>query len=431
MPSQIQLAKPPEPIFNEREEIQYLLGNPPGWMLRFGLSSLAGIVVFLLGLSYFIRYPDVIESKIILTTVHPPIRVLATASGRVSALLSADHQLVEQGEVLAVLENAADWTDVRQLEAWLQHPLEPTPAGLRVGELQGPWSAFTQHWNEFRYYRSNNGTAERIAHLRRQILQLEAMEKVLLAQKNTQQAAFDLALKDRQRQQNLHANGIISDLEAEKAEAAFLQQQQQLEGAAAAFIQNRMQIRQIESQITDLGQNNNDQFNEKELTLAEDRQRLLSAVIEWKQRYLVQAPIRGRVSLSTVWSPQQPVAAGDEILAVVPLESDTNARRVIGKAMLLVANSGQVKAGMKGLIRLDGFPAQQFGALEATVSNIALVPQKDAYVLNLELPHALRTTYGKEVTLRQEMSGTVRIVTDDQRILSRIFNRLRDLLKNS
>lgn len=431
MPSSIQLASSPDPILNEREEIQYLLGNPPGWMLRFGLSSLAGIVAFLLALSYFIRYPDVIESKVLLTTVHPPIRVLANGGGRVSALFSTDHQLVEQGQVLAVLENAARWTDVLQLEKWLQHTSGPAPEGLQLGELQGAWSEFTQHWNDFRYYQNNNGLDERLAHLHRQIAQLDAMEKILQAQKNTQQASFDLALKDRQRQQRLHAEGVVSDMEFEKAETAFLQQQQQLEGAEAALIQNRMQIRQTESQITDLGQNNSDQRNDKELTLAEDRQRLLSAIAEWKQGYLVRAPIRGRVSLSTVWSAQQPIHAGDEILAVVPLESDSSGRQVIGKAMLAVNNSGQVKAGMRGLIRLDGFPAQKYGALEATVSNIALVPQKDAYVLDLDLPHALRSTYGKDIALRQEMSGTVRIVTEDQRILDRLFNRLRDLLKNS
>lgn len=39
------------------------------------------------------------------------------------------------------------------------------------------------------------------------------------------------------------------------------------------------------------------------------------------------------------------------------------------------------------------------------------------------------TSYGKKVAFRQEMSGQVRIITEDLRVIERIFGQLRDLLK--
>ena len=76
----------PDLRLNDREQIQYLLGNPPSWMMRYGIMVMAGFFMMLLSLSYFIRYPDIIEARVYLVTAHPPIRILAKSSGPVSEL---------------------------------------------------------------------------------------------------------------------------------------------------------------------------------------------------------------------------------------------------------------------------------------------------------------------------------------------------------
>jgi hypothetical protein len=87
------------------------------------------------------------------------------------------------------------------------------------------------------------------------------------------------------------------------------------------------------------------------------------------------------------------------------------------------------------LIRLDGYPAPQYGALETSVARIALLPQSGSptsagmYTIDLHLPDTLCTTYGKIIPFRQEMSGQVRIITENRRVIARLFDRLRDLLR--
>lgn len=71
----------PDIRLQDREQAQYLLGNPPSWMMRYGISVMAGIFLLLLTLSYFIHYPDVIDAKIVLTTANPPIRVFTARAG--------------------------------------------------------------------------------------------------------------------------------------------------------------------------------------------------------------------------------------------------------------------------------------------------------------------------------------------------------------
>ena len=52
-----------------------------------------------------------------------------------------------------------------------------------------------------------------------------------------------------------------------------------------------------------------------------------------------------------------------------------NNTKIIGKAIVPMNGAGKVKAGQIAQIRLDGYNYQEYGALEAQVENISLVPR--------------------------------------------------------
>jgi len=160
--------------------------------------------------------------------------------------------------------------------------------------------------------------------------------------------------------------------------------------------------------------------------LNEDARRLKSGIEEWKQTNLIIAPVAGKVNFSKIWSAQQTIASGEEVLAVVP--SDTS--QLICKAVLPVAQSGKVKVGLLARISIDAYPYQQFGVLKSRVENISLVPQKEDYLLDIALLNGLTSTYKKLFPLRQEMSGTANIITEDRSVLGRIFDKFKDLERN-
>lgn len=427
-------SQQPDLQLNEREQIQYLLGNAPTWMLRYGITTTATFFALLLALSYFIRYPDVVEVKVVLTTTHPPIRVLAGTDGRVSELLAKDGQIVEEGALLAVISNAARWKDVLLLEKWLAKTggyAKELPCNLVLGELQTAYSEFSQHWKASHYFRKNNGVAMKTATLRRQIAQLDTMNGSLIRQKAILTAEFELAEKERSRQQQLFAEKIISEQEHEKMKIAFLQQKRHLENADAAFIQNEIQIRQLEGRIADLYLTHSDTEAEYDRTLNEDLRRLQSAIAAWKQQYFFVAPIAGKVSLSKIWSEQLTIKAGEEAMAIAPLQNTaTTGNEIIGKARLPVAGAGKVQIGNRAGIRLDAYSSPEYGVLEVVVAGLSEVPQEEAYQLDLYLPAGLTTSYGKKLAFRQEMTGQARIITEERRVLDRIIGRLKDLIKN-
>jgi len=73
----------PAPDFELRsEEVQDILTKVPNWMIRWGTFLIFGIILLLLFTSWFIRYPDVVTSEIIITTNTPPEKLVAKVNGK-------------------------------------------------------------------------------------------------------------------------------------------------------------------------------------------------------------------------------------------------------------------------------------------------------------------------------------------------------------
>jgi multidrug efflux pump subunit AcrA (membrane-fusion protein) len=422
------ITNPTDLNLNERDEILQFIGRPPSVFLRFGIMAVAIVVVLLLTMSYWIKYPDVVTAKVVLMTENPPIHVFAQAGGRVSNILIKNNENVKEGQVLAIMNNTARWQDVLLLERELeQNNGVQISKTLELGALQGIYSTFTQNEKDFQYFQNKNGVAQKIAYLNQQIEATQQLNNNLLKQKEFQVKEFALSEKELNRQNQLHTEGVISDAEFEKFNSQYLQQKRQLEAIEATFINNQMQIQQHQAQISDLTQGKSDNQNTKELTLQEDINRLKSAIADWKQQYLIIAPISGKVTLSKIWSSQQNINSGDEFLAIVP---DNSQNQVICKATLPIAQAGKVKLGLITNIRIDAFPYQQYGILKGEVSNIALVPQKEDYQLDIKLQNGMNTSYGKTLNFRQEMQGSANIITEDRRVIERVLDRFRDLVWN-
>ena len=87
-----------------------------------------------------------------------------------------------------------------------------------------------------------------------------------------------------------------------------------------------------------------------------------------------------------------------------------------------------VKDGNKVLVQLQNYPAREFGMLVGTVKNIALVPKNNAYAIEIAFDDGLRTTFNQTLQFRQEMQGSAEIITEDLRLIERIFYQLLSLL---
>lgn len=428
------LIEDPEDIqLNENQEIQQILGSPPNWILRWGIFVFFLTTMGLLAISWLVKYPDIIPARVILTTENPPIRIFARTNGKLSELLVTDKEQVKKGQLLAVQDNTANREDIAKLRVFLDNIKDNNflsltlPRQLSLGSLQSNYAQFSQKFDDYTFFLRRNIDIAKINALKEQINQIKVLNSSLERQRETHSQVVELALKNLKRNESLVEKKVASAREVETAESEYLQQKQQLESLSTSIINNNIRVEDIEIQILDLQNNKLEGKNTKQLAMQENLERMRNELKNWELNFLITAPIDGKVSMARIWSQEQYVKANEEVMAIVPNEKS---EKIIAKAMLPNTRSGKIEEGMPVNIRFDDYSYQEFGSVDATIKSISLVPQEGTYLAEIDIPQKIVTTYGKEIPFRQEMQGTGNIITEDRRILDRIFDKVISSIKN-
>ncbi len=69
-------------------EVQDILGHVPNWIIRWGITVIAIILVAFLVASWMFKYPDMIIASVIVSGENPPAPVVARVDGRILKLSS-------------------------------------------------------------------------------------------------------------------------------------------------------------------------------------------------------------------------------------------------------------------------------------------------------------------------------------------------------
>ncbi len=445
MPEFKPITNPDDIRLNTHDEVDQILARPPGWLLQWGISIVFLAVLIFGVLAWLIKYPDEIAARVYILSESPPIRVMARANGKLANLFIENDDRVSKDELIGVIESPANFEDVLLLSEELEN-LSQRPTGqwvvfqpeslLQLGVIQPSYAAFAEKLTHFQYQMQRQSAFQKIQSLNRQIANIRHLNDNLTQQKQTHTKTLEILQHNVNRNKKLFEEGTGSQVDFEKSELQLLQQQQLLEDLDNRMVQNKITTEQLHRQIIDLEQTKSDDLAILEGELRQSLQHLETEIALWSEKYLIKAPISGNVSFSGTWSEQQFVQANQEILTVVPTKKAAETTpKTIGRAYLPVTNSGKVRTDQRVNIRLDGFPYQEFGILKGKVKNISLVPvsqnlQEASYLLEIALPDSLITTYNKLIPFRQEMQGTALIITEDRRVIDRVFDRVLSLARN-
>jgi len=432
------INNPTEIKLNNNHEIDQILGNPPGWMLRWGLSLLFVAAIIFAALAWMIKYPDVIPAKVSFVTENPVVRVISERGGKIEKLLIGNEGTVSRDQLIAVLENPAVASDVEILKTFLEKTVEQTiasgflkiktPENLSLGNLQNGYAALVLKIKNYQQFLRQTGVPEKTATIEERIQNLKNLNANISKQKATLAEEISLAQSNFERNKKLNEIGEVSSFELEKSQTEYLRYRRQSEDFSNQIIQNDINISALKTQIIELKEFRGVGLSDKELAIREEVQRLKSEIRAWELTYLIKAPVAGKIAFSKNWTERQFLNPSEDFLTIVPTEGSG---KIIGRALLPIANSGKVRTGQTANIRLDGFPFQEFGILKSTVVSFSPVPQGDNYLLELELTNGLKTTYEKTIPFRQEMRGTANIITEDRRVVDRVFDKLLSILKNT
>ena len=418
------------------EEYQEVLGATPNWILRSGITIILLVIIILLIGSWFFKYPDVLNSRVVILTENPPVQLKAYASGKLTHIFYSENQDVQQDSVVAVIENTANLNDIFLISIMLDTLSDiryfPENIDLKLGELQQTWSGLVRIISSYRNFIEIDYYEQKNKSLTSQINYYNKYYSGLLNQVKIMDKENSLALVQFERDKSLYNDNVIAKIDFEKSEQTYLQQKRNYESSKTSLINTQMQINQLYQQILDNNIQKTNELNTYEIQIEDALQGFKSQLAKWKQSYLIISPIDGRVSFNKVWFENQSVSAGDLIVTIIP----KNEMRIIGKADIPSTGIGKVKPGQTVNIKLDNYPYMEFGMLKAKVKNISLVPitteQGIFYTAEIELNDSILTTnYNKSIPFSQNMAGTAEIITDDLRLLERFLNPLRSIWKKS
>ncbi|MBN1252880.1 MAG: HlyD family efflux transporter periplasmic adaptor subunit [Bacteroidales bacterium] len=418
------------------DEVQEILGFIPHWIIRGGISVIFFIIILLFIGSWYFKYPDVISSNIIITTQNPPVRLIAKTSGKIETVLVKDKQIVNENELIAIIENSADYNNIHDLNIKLDslntfilsfdisEIINFNPY-YKLGSIQSIYSSFlTQYQNYFNFVNINYHQ-RKIEALNLQLEQIKQQHNSYFRQMNIQEQEFSLAKLQFERDSGLYVKNVIPSQEFEKAKGDFLQKKYALEISKNSIINNRISETQLQQSILDLELQFTDQKNKLQLELKSTFDVLKSSIEDWKMKYLFESPVSGKVSFNKIVSENQNIAIGEVAFIIVPEKQGT----IIGHLQLAVAGAGKVKENQKVNIKLDNYPFMEYGTIQGRVKSVSLVPSENFYLVKIQVPQNLITNYNKTLPFAQQMNGTADIITENISVLERMFNPLKLIFK--
>ncbi len=413
-------------------EVQDIVGSVPSSILTYGLVCIFLIVAGLITGAYFIHYPDMLQATVVITTQNPPAGVLAKTSGKLWQVNVHDNDTVQANEILAVIENTATLDSIIRLKSvlarftgitasdigQLQKTLPKTSQGL--GEVAIVEQQFADAVKEYEYAYWDSSRHEKVKNALSQINYQNDLQQKLIEQSSLEGRKADLEKEKLEAYESLGKQKVISPLDLKDAQQKMIDNNINFANTNIAVISNKLSMEQMRLAILNLSQEDKEKKQAASIGLDQAYQKLNTDIDNWIQKYVLKSPCPGRVVFTKFWSQSQDVASGDIVFTVV-----SGNQGILAKGYVPIYKSSKMHVGQKVNIKLANYPFEQYGILTGRVLAISEIPLQDNYLVTIDFPKGLITTYNKNLRFYPEMKGTGQIVLADERLLTKLFRQFR------
>ena len=422
-------------IDTNSEQIREILAKQPGFVLKWGISVIFITVFLMLLATWIIKYPDIIHSEVILTTENPPQKEYAKVTGKIDTIFVSDSDNVSNQQPLAILENTANYKDVFFLKSILDtiqiqkhsfyFPIDELPI-LFLGEIDAALSTFETNYIHYVLNKELKPFTNEALANKTTTSELNRQLRNLQGQKALHKQELEFKQKDLSRSKTLFEKGVVSEQDYETKQLEYLQAERVYKNMASSI-----------SQLREAISNSKNTSKETEISSIREEKTLLKKVIQsfnqlqksmkdWELKYVLSSKMDGQVLFLNYWSVNQTVNQGDLVFTIIPKVNSS----FIAKLKTPAQNLGKVRIGQNVNIKLHNYPDYEFGVLKGTVTHISEISNKEGvYTIDVSLPKTLITSYNKEIEFKQEMQGVAEIITEDLRLIERVFYQFKKIFK--
>jgi len=382
-------------------------------------------------MSWFVHYPTLVTAAFRLTSNNAPKPVVARADGRLVKLFVADNQPVQKDSILGFIEASANHVEVLRLSQALKQPQarvetddfeqlnQFSPSRFQqLGELQNAYQTFMQSYTPTLALFTNGSYTKRKGYLRYELNDLEQNHTQFLEQYDMRKRDAELAKKEFEMNVGFYKEKVISALEYQREESKYINKQLPVKQLEMAITNNMTTQTQKRRELTELER----QAIEQKAQFSQALGTLRSEVDNWQRRFVLRSPVDGKTNFTMILQENQVLRAGSEIMYIGGTRGN-----YFGEINIPQINFGKVKKGQRVLVKFQGYPFEEFGAVEGLIATIAQVPTADNqyFMATISLPKGLKTNSNETIVYKTGMIASAEIVTEDLRLIERIFYQLK------
>lgn len=413
------------------DEVQEILGTPPGWLVRWG-TILGLVALLMLGWgSYFYRYPDVVRTDITVSSKEPPRKLVTEKSGFIHEVLITNEDTVKASQVLIVLKSKAQFEDVLSLEDQLLSvkntedssllAFKP-PKDLLLGEVQDLFYAFVEKQEGLNHSGRSKLEDLSISQLRKQISKAESSIEFEKRRKENLIKEHKLVNERYIREQNLLQEKLSTVARVRQLQEELLSLDRLIQSAESNIKSKEFEISILRKEISTYQTGSEINSSTASSELKETFLKLQRGIEDWRKEFLIVSPMDGVVLITNqTLGKDQYIPNETELAVVLPIKEDG----IIGRVKLGLDGSGKVKTGQRVVVKFKSYPFEAFGAVIGEVTYKGKVPHNNSVPAEISFPNGLVTTTDRTIEPSPEMTGTAEIITEKKRFIEWIFENFR------
>lgn len=418
------------------EGIREFISHRPGFLIRWGIPIFFFVLAGLATGSYFIQYPDIVSARAKINSINAPKQVIAKSSGRLVKLFIADNHEIQQSDIIGYIESTASHDEVLRLSSILDtlqffadnSRLEEIPRFWKstnqpfahLGELQQSHQTFMQGYITFIDYLNTGFYVAKKQMLNRDLVNTKMLLQTLQQQKDLQKQDLAITVENYNVHDTLHNETLINDLEYRNQKSQLINKKMNIPQMTSSIISNRNQQNTLQKEMMEL----DNQISQQRALFIQLLNGYKNMVEEWKQKYLLLAPVSGKFVYTGFLQENQQLQA-NQVIGFITNESN----QYFVEMTIPQTNFGKVKPGQDVLLKFASYPAQEFGSVKGRIEYIKNIPSDSGYLAKVSLPEGLTTNYKKTILFTEGLMAQAEIITEKKRLSDRFMSGFRNLIK--
>ena len=427
-----------ETFADHGNEIEEIISNKPPLIVRWGTVYFFFLLVLIVLIGWFIKYPDIVTASAKLNSVNAPKQVITRSDGKLIKIAVKENEAVGAGQVLGYMESIANPQSIIEISQQIDsisylisknrtdeiigffpgYNLQKFTNVL--GELQTPYQTFIQSFITFRDFLSSGFFVRKKKMLLTDMENIEKLNTILSTQKNLVTQDLSLSNETYSANKSLADDKVISPLEYRHEKSKLIAKQLSMPQINASIVNNENQQLEKRKEIAGL----ENQVIVQKNTFIQSLQTIKSQVQAWEFKYILKAPVAGIVSFTGFFQENQEIKSGQTLFYIQPGNTSYFVEMLVPQY-----NFGKVKQGQEVLLKFRAYPFEQYGSVAGKIDFISTTPSDSGYLAKVILPNGLITNYKKQLQCRTGLFAQADIITEDMRLLERFYYNLVKQIK--